>query len=87
MSCRASSGALSSACFTAGGVELSEVEALADFDADVLHLRDERLIGDVGRVHLQQLRRVGEVFRRRHSIHLNLRQRLHIHTRVDLHRR
>ena len=67
------------------GIELVEVETLAGLDADPLHLRNDRLIGDVGRVHLEEFGRVGEVFGGWHGIDLNFRRRLHIDGRVDLH--
>ena len=41
-------------------------------------------IGDVGRLKLEQLGRVGEIFAGRHGIDLNLRRRLHVDARVDL---
>ena len=69
-----------------GGVEFVEVEALAGLDADPLHLRDDRLVGDVDRVKLKEFGRVGEVFAGRHGIDLNLRRRLHVHRRVNLDR-
>ena len=52
MSCWASFGAFSSAFLTAGS-SLSKSRALAGFDADALHLRDDGLIGDVGRASLR----------------------------------
>ena len=56
----ASSGALSSASLH-GGVGLVDIEALAGLDADPLHLRDDRLVGEMRRIELEQLGRVGEV--------------------------
>ena len=82
MSCCAASGALSNAFFTAGS-SLSKSKALAGLDADPLHLRDDRLVRDVGRVQLEEFGRVGEVFSGRHGIDLNLRRRLHIDARVN----
>ncbi len=66
------------------GDSLVEVEALARLDADQLHPREDGLIRDVRRMELEQLGRIGEVFRRRHGIDLNLRRRFHVDGWIDL---
>ena len=48
------------------------------------NLGDDRLVGDVRRVQLQQLGGVGEEPAGRHGIDLNLRRRLHVDCRIDL---
>ena len=53
-------GAASSAFLTTGST-LLYIEALARFDADPLHPRDNWLISDVRRMQLQKLGRVGEI--------------------------
>ena len=65
------------------GSSLVEIEALADFKAELLQLRDDRLVGDVGRVQLQQLGRVGEKLARRHLVDGELRRRLHVDGRIE----
>ena len=42
-------------------------------DANALHLRDDRLVGKVGRLELQKFGRVGEALAGRHRVDLNLR--------------
>ena len=66
------------------GIGLIDVEALAGLDADALHPRDDRLIGDVRRLQLHELCCVGEVFTGRHRVDLDLRRSLHVNRRVDL---
>ena len=53
-------------------------------NADPLHPRDNRLIREVGRVQLEKLGRIGEVFVARQGIDLCLRGRLHVNAWVDL---
>ena len=65
-------------------IELADVEALARLDADFLHLRDDRLVGDMGRMKLEQLGGIGEIHARRHGIDLDLWRRLHVDAWVDL---
>ena len=62
-----------------------DIEALARLDADPLHLRNNRLIGEVGRLQLEKLGRIGEVIAALHGIDLNFWRRLHVDARIDLH--
>src|SRR4029453_2329005 len=56
-----------------GWWSLLDVEALARHDADALHLREDRLIGEMRWMELQQLGGISEVLARRHGVGPNLR--------------
>ena len=65
------------------GKELVEVESLTRLDADPSHLRDDRLIGDVRRVQLEQFGRIRKVFVPAHGVDLRLWRSLHVDTSID----
>jgi hypothetical protein len=48
-----------------------------------LHLREDRLVGDVRRLHLQDLGGVGEELAGRHRVDLDLWRGLHVDTGID----
>ena len=77
MSRCASAGTVSSACRTAGSA-LGEVEALAGLEAQLRQLRQDRLVGQVRRLPLQDLGGVAEELRGGHRVHLELGRRLHV---------
>ena len=60
------------------------LETLADLEAGALQPRNDRLVGNVGRMQFEQFRCVSEVLRSRHIVGLRLGRRLHIDIRVDL---
>ena len=64
-------------------IDLVDVEALAPLDPDPLHLGEDRLIGDVRRLQLQDLGGVGEELAGRHRIDRDLRRRLHVDGGID----
>ena len=84
MSCCPASGAASSA-FLDHRIDFADVEALARLDADPLHLGNNRLVGEVGRLQLEKLGRIGEVIAALHGIDLSFWRRLHVDARIDLH--
>src|SRR5216684_9292567 len=67
-----------------GWVELADVEAPTGLDTNFLHLRDDRLVGDMRWVKLEQFCRVGEIHTSRHGIDLDLWRRLHVDAGVRL---
>ncbi|MNF92443.1 hypothetical protein D3C84_750880 [compost metagenome] len=68
-----------------GRLQRIEIERLAGFDTDALHLRNDRLIGAVGRMQLEQLGGIGEVVGCRHRIDLELGWGFHVDGWIDFH--
>jgi hypothetical protein len=66
------------------GFELANVEALANFDTNSLHLRENWLVGNVRGMELEQFGRTGEIYPRCHRIDLRLWRCLHIDAWVRL---
>ena len=67
-----------------GGIEFADVKAFANLDSDFLYLRDDRLVGDMRRMKLEQVRCIGEIYASRHRIDLDFWRRLHIDAWVRL---